>query len=96
MSDLQLGLLVLGVLAVAGVLAFNKIQERRARRDGAKHFGATHRDVLLGAGGKVLAKGLVNSREHLESLIVSHEMGVAHVQDYISGLAAPVAKAEAA
>lgn len=49
MSDLQLGLLVLGVLAVAGVLAFNKFQERQARRDGAKHFGASHRDVLLGA-----------------------------------------------
>jgi methylamine dehydrogenase accessory protein MauD len=52
--------------------------------------------VLLDAGGKVLAKGLVNSREHLESLIVSHEMGVPHVQDYIAGLNAPVAKAEAA
>jgi methylamine dehydrogenase accessory protein MauD len=42
--------------------------------------------VLLDGGGKILAKGLVNSREHLESLIVSHEMGVAHVQDYIAGL----------
>jgi methylamine dehydrogenase accessory protein MauD len=52
--------------------------------------------VLLGAGGKVLAKGLVNSREHLESLIVSHEMGVEHVQDYIAGLKAPLVKAEAA
>lgn len=52
--------------------------------------------VLLGAGGKVLAKGLVNSREHLESLIVSHEMGVNHVQDYIAGLKAPLVKAEAA
>jgi hypothetical protein len=44
----------------------------------------------------VLAKGLVNSREHLESLIVSHEMGVNHVQDYIAGLKAPLVKAEAA
>jgi methylamine dehydrogenase accessory protein MauD len=52
--------------------------------------------VLLDATGKVLAKGLVNSREHLESLIVSHEMGVPHVQDYIAGLNAPAAKAEAA
>jgi methylamine dehydrogenase accessory protein MauD len=42
--------------------------------------------VLLDAAGRVLAKGLVNSREHLESLIVSHEMGVRHVQDYIAGL----------
>lgn len=52
--------------------------------------------VLLDATGKVLAKGLVNSREHLESLIVSHEMGVPHVQDYISGLNKPVVHAHAA
>ncbi len=52
--------------------------------------------VLLDATGKMLAKGLVNSREHFESLIVSHEMGVAHVQDYISSLNAPSAKAHAA
>lgn len=42
--------------------------------------------VLMDGAGKILAKGLVNSREHLESLIVSHEMGVTHVQDYIAGL----------
>ncbi|MBB3860331.1 methylamine dehydrogenase accessory protein MauD [Novosphingobium hassiacum] len=42
--------------------------------------------VLLDADGTILSKGLVNSREHLESLIVAHEMGVATVQDYISGL----------
>ncbi len=45
--------------------------------------------VLLGSDGTVLAKGLVNSREHLESLIVAHEMGVPSVQDYIAGLQAP-------
>ena len=48
MSELQLGLLILGVLAVAGVLGFNKLQEARARRDGAQHFGSVHRDALLG------------------------------------------------
>jgi len=41
--------------------------------------------VLLDAQGTVLAKGLVNSREHLESLIVAHEMGIGSVQDYIAG-----------
>jgi methylamine dehydrogenase accessory protein MauD len=46
--------------------------------------------VLLDATGTVLAKGLVNSREHLESLIISHEMGVHSVQDYIAGLPAKV------
>lgn len=42
--------------------------------------------VLLDAEGTVLSKGLVNSREHLESLVVAHEMGVHSVQDYIDGL----------
>lgn len=42
--------------------------------------------VLLDAEGVILSKGLVNSREHLESLIIAHEMGVHSVQDYIDGL----------
>lgn len=42
--------------------------------------------VLIDADGAILSKGLVNSREHLESLIVAHEMGIATVQDYIGGL----------
>ncbi|MGD9810964.1 MAG: methylamine utilization protein MauD [Sphingobium sp.] len=42
--------------------------------------------VLLDEEGRVLSKGLVNSREHLESLVIAHEMGVRTVQDYISGL----------
>jgi methylamine dehydrogenase accessory protein MauD len=39
--------------------------------------------VLIGEGGIVLSKGLVNSREHLESLVTAHEMGVVSVQDYL-------------
>jgi methylamine dehydrogenase accessory protein MauD len=39
--------------------------------------------VLLDEAGVILSKGLVNSREHLESLVVSHEMGLKSVQDYI-------------
>jgi methylamine dehydrogenase accessory protein MauD len=42
--------------------------------------------VLLDAEGVILSKGLVNSREHLESLVIAHEMGVHSVQDYIDGL----------
>ena len=42
--------------------------------------------VLMDAAGSVLSKGLVNSREHLESLIVAHEMGLRSVQDYINSL----------
>ena len=32
MSELQIGLLVIGGLVVVGVLAYNRIQERGARR----------------------------------------------------------------
>lgn len=42
--------------------------------------------VLLDTDGVILSKGLVNSREHLESLIVAHELGIATVQDYIARL----------
>jgi methylamine dehydrogenase accessory protein MauD len=47
--------------------------------------------VLLDEHGAILSKGLVNSREHLESLVVAHEMGVRSVQDYITGLKAQAA-----
>jgi len=46
---------------------------------------------LIGEDGRILSKGLVNSREHLESLVVSHEMGVVSVQDYLAGLKSKVA-----
>jgi methylamine dehydrogenase accessory protein MauD len=39
--------------------------------------------VLLGSDGTVRAKGLVNSREHLESLMVADETGFASIQDYL-------------
>ena len=44
--------------------------------------------VLLDDAGVVLSKGLVNSREHLESLVIAHEMGLASVQEYIGSLKA--------
>jgi len=39
--------------------------------------------VLLDATGVIRAKGLVNTREHLESLIEAKERGVASVQEYV-------------
>ena len=47
--------------------------------------------VLIGDSGTVLSKGLVNSREHLESLITAHEMGVVSVQDYLANSKSKVA-----
>lgn len=39
--------------------------------------------VLLNERGIVLARGLINSREHLESLFEAKRLGVASVQDYL-------------
>ncbi|MEM1103423.1 MAG: redoxin family protein [Pseudomonadota bacterium] len=38
--------------------------------------------VLIAADGAIAAMGLVNNREHLESLIEAKEAGVASIQDY--------------
>ncbi len=40
--------------------------------------------VLLDADGVIRAKGLVNTREHLESLVVAEETGFATIQDYLA------------
>jgi methylamine dehydrogenase accessory protein MauD len=47
--------------------------------------------VLLDENGVLLSKGLVNSREHLESMVIAQEMGVRSVQDYLNGLKAHAA-----
>jgi hypothetical protein len=47
MGDLQLGLLVIGALAVVGVLGYNWRQERNARREAQRAFGTEHTDVLI-------------------------------------------------
>ncbi len=39
--------------------------------------------VLIDEAGRVRAKGLVNSREQLDSLFAARELGVASVQDYL-------------
>ncbi len=40
--------------------------------------------VLLDEAGKLVASGLVNSREHLESLFVAKEVGVSSIQQFIA------------
>jgi len=48
-TDLQIGLLVIGAAAVAAVLVYNRVQERAIRRQAEHAFGSQHPDVLLGA-----------------------------------------------
>lgn len=48
-SELQIGLIALGVAAVVGILAYNKWQERKHRKLAETTFRSDHPDVLLGA-----------------------------------------------
>jgi len=50
MSELQLGLLGIGILVVLGVLSYNKLQEVKLKRQAEEVFGSKHDDVLLGGG----------------------------------------------
>jgi methylamine dehydrogenase accessory protein MauD len=45
--------------------------------------------VLIAADGRVASKGLVNSREQLESLLLADDLGVGSVQEYVARRAAP-------
>jgi ZipA, C-terminal FtsZ-binding domain len=47
MSDLQLGLIVIGILVVAGVYAFNRFQELQLRRRVESRFAQPPEDVLM-------------------------------------------------
>ncbi len=49
MSDLQIGLIALGVLLILLVLGFNWWQDRRVRRKMQAHFPTSEQDPLLGA-----------------------------------------------
>jgi hypothetical protein len=46
MTDLQLGLLGIGAAAVAGVLIYNRLQERAGRREAQRSFASQHADVI--------------------------------------------------
>lgn len=47
MNELQLGLLAIGAVVVGAVLAFNRWQERKYRRQAEQRFQSSHDDVLL-------------------------------------------------
>ncbi len=49
MSELQLSLVVIGALVVAGVLAYNRVQERSAQKRADQAFRSAHPDALMGA-----------------------------------------------
>ncbi len=51
-------------------------------RVGSAPFG-----LWVGADGKVKAKGMVDRREHLESLLLAAEIGHPSIQSYVTALA---------
>ena len=53
MSELQIGLLVVGAVVVAAVFLYNKWQERRYRREAEAGFASQREDVLMRSGGGV-------------------------------------------
>ena len=62
----------------------------------AFHVDRLPHAVLIGEDGTLLSKGLVNSREHLESLVTAHEMGLVSVQDYLKQSKVPHSKTKVA
>lgn len=48
------------------------------------HVGKLPYAVLISELGIIVAQGLVNTREHLESLLVVHETGMRSMQEYLS------------
>jgi methylamine dehydrogenase accessory protein MauD len=50
----------------------------------AYRVGKLPHAVLIGDSGIIVAQGLVNTREHLESLLVAHETGRQSVQQYLN------------
>lgn len=51
MSDLQLGLVAIGAVVVIAVLAYNKWQEVKYRREAERSLGSHHDDALMGSAG---------------------------------------------
>jgi hypothetical protein len=47
MTDLMFGLVLAGGLAVAGVLVYNRLQERSARKHAERAFASSHSDLLV-------------------------------------------------
>ena len=68
MSDLQIGLAMLGVLIVAAVLAFNWWQEQQFRRRGEQTFAGRHDDVLLNQAAMPGARAAMSASAQAHSL----------------------------
>lgn len=81
MSELQLGLLGIGIAVVLAVIAYNKWQEAKLRRRADASFGSRHHDVLLrGAGSAAPADGAAAAAARDEPAFARDER-VEHTMD---------------
>lgn len=81
MTDFQLGLIAIGVLAVVAVLAFNKWQERALRREAQAAFQSHHSDALLDAPASPATR--------LEPRIGTPQRGVRQPDAHLAGISIP-------
>ena len=68
MSELQIGLLVVGVAIVAAVFFYNKWQERRYQREAEARFASRREDVLMRSGDSA-GRGIASGPERFEPLV---------------------------
>ena len=87
MSELQVGLLVVGVAVVAAVFLYNIWQERRNRREAEAGFAAQHEDVLMRSGGGAGQRiPLAPGSDRFEPALVSFEAEQEDAGDSSPGL----------
>jgi len=83
MSDLQISLIVIGIVVVVGVILFNWMQQRRYRRGAEEAFERKHEDVLLGADEIVAQDGRVEpqlGREMLQEFQTEPGIGLVELE----------------
>jgi hypothetical protein len=68
MTDLTLGLLILGAVVFAGLLVYNRVQERAATRAAERTFGSRHADALLDESGPRREPTLIKASSPQEGL----------------------------
>lgn len=81
MSELQIALAIIGGAVVIGVFAFNRIQERRYRRQAEAAFHSLEKDPLMPAAHEERARDARMPRQRVEP-----ELHDANFEDNLSGL----------
>ncbi|MCB1887004.1 MAG: cell division protein ZipA C-terminal FtsZ-binding domain-containing protein [Rhodocyclaceae bacterium] len=84
-SELQMGLVAAGVVAVVGVVAYNKWQENRHRKRAEKAFGSEQPDVLLEPG----LREPVTDAADATTVTQDEAPGSSPVRDKVPGRASP-------